>query len=164
MAIVEFSVDNTVCGPPQKKKTSQWLKKKNSVWWNSHVLSWWNWYGQMVNTTPGRPLAPTVTQGDARYARPIYSLSYRSIVWSLLCYCLRARDHCCVLCDVTRDLLFTWYICTSREPTGLSTEMVKNERSTQGLLLLIRYTRSFIGLSTTAWENNPENQTWWVKI
>ena len=24
--------------------------------------------------------------------------------------CVRGRDHCCVLCDVTRDLLFTWYI------------------------------------------------------
>ena len=31
-------------------------------------------------------------------------------MWSLLCYCVRARDHCCVLCDVTRDLLFTWYV------------------------------------------------------
>ena len=29
----------------------------------------------------------------------------RSIVRSLLCYCGRARDHSCVLCDVTRDLL-----------------------------------------------------------
>ena len=28
----------------------------------------------------------------------------------LLCYCVRDKDHCCVLCDVTRDLLFTWYI------------------------------------------------------
>ena len=31
-------------------------------------------------------------------------------VWSLLCYCVRNRDHCCVLCDVARDLLLTWYI------------------------------------------------------
>ena len=31
-------------------------------------------------------------------------------VWSLLCYCVRARDHCCVLCDMTQDLLFTWYM------------------------------------------------------
>ena len=31
----------------------------------------------------------------------------------LLCkvYCvIRDKDHRCVLCDVTRDLLFTWYI------------------------------------------------------
>ena len=26
------------------------------------------------------------------------------------CYFVRAGDHCCVLCDVTRDLLFLWYI------------------------------------------------------
>ena len=44
------------------------------------------------------------------YTKSIYALLCRSIVWSLLCYCLRARDHCCVLCDVTRDLLFTWYM------------------------------------------------------
>jgi len=92
--------------------------------------------------TSGTQGTPTVTQGDTRYARPIYSLSYRSIVWSLLCYCLRARDHCCVFWD----LLFTWYICTSREPIGLSTQMVKNQRSTQVLLLRIRHTRSYISL------------------
>ena len=28
----------------------------------------------------------------------------------LLCYCVRDKDHCCVLCDVTRDLLFAKYI------------------------------------------------------
>ena len=39
-----------------------------------------------------------------------YALLCCSIVWSLLCYCLRARVHCCVLCDVTRHLLFTWYM------------------------------------------------------
>ena len=44
------------------------------------------------------------------YTKSIYALLCRSIVRSLLCYCLRARDHCCVLCDVTRDLLFTWYM------------------------------------------------------
>ena len=61
------------------------------------------------------PFAPNVNQGDdARYARQIYSLSYRSIVWSLLRYCVRARGHCCVLSDATRDLPFTWHICTSR--------------------------------------------------
>ena len=57
--------------------------------------------------------------GDARCTKSIYALLSRSIVWSLLCYCLRNRDHCCVLCDVARDLLFTWYIvhhrCTSSE-------------------------------------------------
>ena len=197
----------------------------------------------MVNTTPGRNLSvlkfachcPDREPGWCSICQVnIYALSYRSIVWSLLCYCLRARDHCCVLCDVTRDLLFTWYtaisrkvvgknvhatipkgnmgyeqytapdtvaveytfasflyhsqtydhglscysfkflwrtvnskpptipfgivactfsdnlsrnscICTSREPTGLSTQMVKNQRSTQGLLLRIRHTRSYIG-------------------
>ena len=26
------------------------------------------------------------------------------------CHCVKARDHCCVFCYVTRDLLFTWYI------------------------------------------------------
>ena len=30
-------------------------------------------------------------------------------MWSLLCHCVRARDHCCVLCDITQDLLFTSY-------------------------------------------------------
>lgn len=31
---------------------------------------------------------------------------------------LRARDHCCVLCDVARDRLFIWYLsCTSRPET-----------------------------------------------
>ena len=41
-------------------------------------------------------------------------------MWSLLCYCVRARDHCCVLCDVTRDLLFTWYTAISRKVVGKS--------------------------------------------
>ena len=48
--------------------------------------------------------------GDARYIESIYALLSRSIAWSLFCYGLKARDHYCVLCDVTRDLLFTWYI------------------------------------------------------
>ena len=48
--------------------------------------------------------------GDARYTKSIYALLSRSIVSSLLCYCVRNRDHCCVLCDVARDLLLTWYI------------------------------------------------------
>ena len=39
-----------------------------------------------------------------------YAQLSRSIVWSLLCYCERDKDHCCVLCDVTRDLLFAKYI------------------------------------------------------
>ena len=43
--------------------------------------------------------------GDARYTKSIYVLLSRFIVWSLLCYCVRDIDHCCVLCDVTRDLL-----------------------------------------------------------
>ena len=48
--------------------------------------------------------------GDARYTKSIYALLSRFIVWSLLCYCVRDKDHCCVLYDVTRDLLFAWYI------------------------------------------------------
>ena len=32
------------------------------------------------------------------------------LLCGLLCYCVRDKNHCCVLCDVTRDLLFTWYI------------------------------------------------------
>ena len=36
------------------------------------------------------------------------------------CYCVRARDCCCVLCDVTRDLLFTWYTAISRKVVGKS--------------------------------------------
>ena len=138
MAIDEFSVDNTeyMFAYLPGKKNFPMIQKINSVWWNSHVLSW----VELIWTNGKRdsgtkfsspevciPFAPTVKQGDARYARSsIYSLSYRSIVWSLLCYCVRARDHCCVLCDVTRDLLFTWYTCTCREPTGLSSQMVKN--------------------------------------
>ena len=34
----------------------------------------------------------------------------RPTVWGLLCYCVRDNDHCCVFYDVTRDLLFAWYI------------------------------------------------------
>ena len=37
-------------------------------------------------------------------------MHYCSIVRSLLCYRVRDNDHCCVLCDVTRDLLFAKYI------------------------------------------------------
>ena len=48
--------------------------------------------------------------GDARYSKSIYALLSRSIVRSLLCYRVRDNDHCCVLCDVTRDLLFAKYI------------------------------------------------------
>ena len=55
-------------------------------------------------------LIPRARRGDARYTKSIYALLSRSIVWSLLCYCVRDRNHCCVLCDVTRDLLLTWYI------------------------------------------------------
>ena len=47
---------------------------------------------------------------DARYTKSIYALFFRSTVWGLLCYCVRDNDHCCVLCHVTRDLLFTRYI------------------------------------------------------
>ena len=43
-------------------------------------------------------------RGDARYIKSIYALLCRCIVWSLLCYCVRARDHCCVVCDATRAL------------------------------------------------------------
>ena len=49
-------------------------------------------------------------RGDAWYTKSIYALLSRSIVWSLLCYCVRARDHCCVLFDATWDLLLTWHI------------------------------------------------------
>ena len=45
--------------------------------------------------------------GDARYTKSIYVLLSRSIVWSLLCYCVRNREHCCVLCDVARNFFFT---------------------------------------------------------
>ena len=48
--------------------------------------------------------------GDARYSKSIYALLSRSIVRSLLCYRVRDNDHCCVHCDVTRDLLFAKYI------------------------------------------------------
>jgi len=49
--------------------------------------------------------------GDAWYTKSIYALLSYSIVWSLLCYCVRAWDHCCILChDITQDMLFTWYI------------------------------------------------------
>ena len=41
---------------------------------------------------------------DVRYTKLIYAAMARSIVRSLLCYFVRARDHC-VLCDVTRDFL-----------------------------------------------------------
>ena len=49
-------------------------------------------------------------EGDAWFTKSIHALLSRSILWSLLCYCVRNRDHCCVLCDVARDLLLTWYI------------------------------------------------------
>ena len=50
---------------------------------------------------------PHTIRGDARYTKSIYALLSsiytllsRSIVWSLsgclLCYCVRARDHCYV--------------------------------------------------------------------
>ena len=38
----------------------------------------------------------------------------------LLCYCVRDRDHCCVLCDVARDLLLTWYIVHQPIPSHRS--------------------------------------------
>ena len=56
-----------------------------------------NWFKRLVSR-------------DARYTKSIYALLSRSTVWSLLCYCVRDRDHCCALCDVARDLLLTWYI------------------------------------------------------
>ena len=42
----------------------------------------------------------------------MYQVNISTIVsfCCLLCYCARARDHYCVLCDVTLDLLFTWYM------------------------------------------------------
>ena len=35
------------------------------------------------------------------------------VVCEVYCVCLRARNHCCVLCDVSRDFLFTGYISTA---------------------------------------------------
>ena len=46
------------------------------------------------------------------------------VKYSILCYCVRARDHCCVLCDVTRDLLFTWYVVYQRLLLFWSTKFV----------------------------------------
>ena len=67
--------------------------------------------------------------GDARYTKSIYVLLSRSIVWSLLCYCVRNREHCCVLCDVARNFFFssppshakfrTWKIKTTLSQTKL---------------------------------------------
>ena len=54
-------------------------------------------------------LCHALCRGHARYTKSIYALS-RSIVWSLLCYFVRNRDHCCVLCDVAWVLFLTWYI------------------------------------------------------
>ena len=62
--------------------------------------------------------------GDARYTKSISTLLSRSIVWSLLCDCVSARTHCCVICDVTRDLLFTWYIVNQ---PALAIEWTKKE-------------------------------------
>ena len=55
------------------------------------------------------------------YQVNICTILCHSIVWSLLSvlgYCLRARPHCCVLCDVTRDLLLTWYMVLDPEFTA----------------------------------------------
>ena len=72
------------------------------------------WHRAHLDTIPSLwiKFTPTWTQssGDARYTKSIYALLSRSILWSLLCYCVRNRDHCCVLCDIARDLLLTWYI------------------------------------------------------
>ena len=58
--------------------------------------------------------------GTALYTKSIYALLSRFIAWSLLCYC--DKDHCCALCGVTRDLLFTWYIVHQHEfPTAVET-------------------------------------------
>ena len=61
---------------------------------------------------------PPPPGGDARNTTSKYALLCRSILWSLIHYCVRDRDYCCVLCDVTWNLLhvFTWYTscCTSR--------------------------------------------------
>ena len=67
--------------------------------------------------------------GDDRYTKSISTLLSRSIVWSLLCDCVSARTHCCVICDVTRDLLFTWYIVNQ---PALAIEWTKKEREREG--------------------------------
>ena len=51
-----------------------------------------------------------IKRNNVRFTKSICALLSRSIGWSLLCYCLRGRNRCCVLRDVTRDLLFPWYI------------------------------------------------------
>ena len=68
-------------------------------------------------------------KGDARYTKSISTLLSRSIMWSLLCDCVSARTHCCVICDVTRDLLFTWYIVNQ---PALAIEWTKKEREREG--------------------------------
>ena len=72
-------------------------------------------------------LSKTKTSGDARYTKSIYALLSRPIVWSLLCYCVRNRDHCCVLCDITRDLLLTWYIV--HQPKHLLVKAARSSHS-----------------------------------
>ena len=122
MAIVEFSVDNTVCGPPRRKKTSQWLKKSNSVWWNSHVLSWWNWFEQTVNAIPGRnlPVLKFAYHLSRPWTRVMLDMPGQYIHYRIVLLC---EVYCVivwglgifpgVLC-AWRNSLFTWHICTSR--------------------------------------------------
>ena len=42
---------------------------------------------------------------------------------SLLCYCVRAKDHCCVICDATRGLLFIWIGYTSPNSSSFILEL-----------------------------------------
>ena len=52
---------------------------------------------------------------------PSQYMHYRLVLLcGLLCYCVRDRNHCCVLCDATRDLLFTWYIVHQPKLESLS--------------------------------------------
>ena len=71
--------------------------------WGEKIVDIWTLWKTLASKNNDSP-------GYARYTKSIYALLSCSIGWSLLCYCVRNRDHYCVLYDVARDLLLTWYI------------------------------------------------------
>lgn len=79
--------------------TSTLLKQKAKDPRFSHKLTWFSDSPRSLALTPYSPKQPSA---DARSTMSIYAQLSSYIA---LCYCLRAKIHCCVLCDTTRDLL-----------------------------------------------------------
>ena len=109
-----------------------------SQWWT--VFAWW-WLKffttsqKILTYWPIRPRDP----GNCLCRSKSHNLLlvYICTENNLLCFCVRDRDHCHVLCDVTQQLLFTSYnyhapaiLWTEIQPFLVNTSALGHKKST----------------------------------